>query len=95
VAPVLRNDSSHDLSDMFQIIADALNVKHRYGFLRDRMELSVAQYNRGDISKMGLADDLLKMLTVVKKDEKEDAPLFAEHGRMLANYERTHGNYGG
>lgn len=93
--PVTRNDSFHDQTDLFQTIADALNVKHRYSFARRQMELTVAAYERGDIDKQQVADDLLHMLQVIKKDEKEDQPLFAAHDAMLANYERRNGNYGG
>lgn len=93
--PVIRNDSHHDFTDFFQMIAEALNIKHRYGFLRERMERSVAMYDRGDMSKMELADDLIKMLTVIKNDEKAEAPMFADHEEKLADYERSKGNWGG
>jgi len=93
--PMLRNDSYHNLTDMFQIIAEALNVKHRYSFLREKMGVSVAAYNKGSKSKQELGDDLIKMLTVIENDEKADAPLFEEHFTKLAAYERSNGNWGG
>ena len=93
--PMLRNDSYHNLTEMFQIIAEALNVKHRYTFLRTKMEESVAAYDRGEKSQSALAEDFIKMLRIIQKDEKDEAPMFEEHKRKLAAYERSNGNWGG
>lgn len=93
--PMLRNDSYHNLTEMFQHIADALNVKHRYGFVRKQLALTVAAYERGDIDKQKVADDLIHMLQVIRADEKRDEPLFEEHFTKLAAYERSNGNWGG
>jgi len=93
--PMLRNDSYHNLTDMFQIIAEALNVKHHYTFLRTKMEESVAAYDRGEKSQSALAEDFIKMLRIIQKDEKDEAPMFEEHKRKLAAYERSNGNWGG
>ena len=93
--PMVKDHSGHDRFDLFQHIADALNVKHRYSFVRKQLGLTVAAYERGDIDKQKVADDLIHMLQVIRADEKRDEPLFAEHDRMLAAYERSNGNWGG
>jgi hypothetical protein len=93
--PMIKDHSGHDRSELFQHIAAALNVKHRYGFVRKQLGLTVAAYERGDIDKQKVADDLIHMLQVIRADEKRDEPLFAEHKRRLAEYERTEGNWGG
>jgi hypothetical protein len=92
--PVLRDDSSYDREELYQLVADALNVKHRYSFVRKQLTASVAAYDRGDITKTQLGDDLIHMLEVIKKDEKADEPLFAEHKVRLAAYRRR-GDWGG
>jgi hypothetical protein len=93
--PVLRDNAHYNRNEIYQHIADSLNVKHRYGFVRKQLETSVAAYKAGNIDKQQLGDDLLHMLQVIQADEKRDEPFFAEHKRMLANYERRYGNYGG
>jgi len=94
--PMIKDHrGQRDRTDLFQHIADALNVKHRYGFVRKQLALTVAAYDRGDIDKQKVADDLIHMLQVIRADEKRDEPLFAEHRRKLAEYERSNGNWGG
>jgi hypothetical protein len=93
--PMIKDHSGHDRTDLFAHIADALNVKHRYNFVRKQLALTVAAYDRGDIDKQKVADDLIHMLQVIRADEKRDEPLFAEHSRKLAEYERSNGNWGG
>lgn len=93
--PMIKDHSGNDRTELFQHIADALNVKHRYGFVRKQLAASVAAYKAGNIDKQQLGDDLLHMLEVIAADEKRDQPLFAEHSRKLAAYERSNGNWGG
>lgn len=93
--PMIKDHSGHDRADLFRHIADALNVKHRYSFVRKQLALTVAAYDRGDIDKQKVADDLIHMLQVIRADEKRDEPLFTEHSRKLAEYERSNGNWGG
>lgn len=93
--PVLRDTAPYDRSDLFRLIADALNVRGRYGFLREQMEKSVTAYKRGDMDKQQLADDLLKMFRVIQNDEQQEASRLREHDRQLAEYERSNGNWGG
>lgn len=95
--PAMIRDSggSSDRSELFQHVADALNVKHRYSFVRKQLEATVAAYERGDIDKQKVADDLFHMLQIIRADEKRDEPLFAKHEQMLLDYERKNGNWGG
>jgi len=93
--PMIKDSTGNDRTELFQHIADALNVKHRYSFVRKQMAFTVAAYERGDIDKQKVADDLIHMWQVIRADEKRDEPTFAEHTRKLAEYERSNGNWGG
>lgn len=93
--PMIRDNAGRDRSEIYEFIAEAMNIKHRYSFVRKQLELTVAAYERRDIDKQKVADDLIHMLQVIKSDEAADKPLLEKHERIIADWERRNGNWGG
>lgn len=93
--PIIRNDSYHDFTELFRLIAEALNEKHRYVFAYEKLQVAVAQYKLGDKTIAEVGQDAIKVMQVIQNDEKQDAALLALHEKILTDYEQKTRNYGG
>lgn len=92
--PVLKDDSSHDRSDLFKLIAFALNNISRYRPSLAILKGSLENYKAGKTTALKVVQDVEKLLTVIENlDRAEGVQTFqrdakADHGwRAYPEYE--------